>query len=145
MTDPAIQAAREAASDELRGWATLDTGERVELSAEQCRALIEMTDAEQAKRAADMPDEQTALRVMFSAFQRLRELGWREAIYCPKDGTTFDAIEAGSTGIHRCHYSGEWPKGGWWITAHGDQWPSRPILFRPGTAAVERAGEARDE
>lgn len=42
--------------------------------------------------------------------------GWREASYCPKDGTHFQAIEAGSTGIHDANYTGEWPNGSWWIT-----------------------------
>lgn len=90
-----------------------------------------MARAKQAelRRQDLMPDEQAALNMMFDAWQRLKELGWREAIYCPKDGRVFDAIEAGSTGIHACHYRGEWPKGGWWVD-DGDLWPSRPILFR---------------
>lgn len=67
---------------------------------------------------------------MFVAYDRLRLLGWREAIYCPKDGTVFEAIEAGSTGVHDCHYQGEWPNGSWWIHAAGDLYPSFPILFR---------------
>jgi hypothetical protein len=77
-----------------------------------------------------MPTEKEALRAMFNAYQRMRELGWREAIYCPKDGTPFQVVEAGSTGIHECSYSGEWPKGTWWIHADGDVWPSHPILYR---------------
>lgn len=85
----------------------------------------------QARRAAQMPDDAAALTVMLAAYQRLMEMGWREAVYCPKDGTVFEAIEAGSLGIHRCHYSGEWPKGGWWLHDKGDLYPSRPILFRP--------------
>lgn len=87
-------------------------------------------EAQASKRAADMPDENAALRVMFNAYQRLRELGWGEAIYCPKDGTYFDAIEAGSMGVHACTYWGEWPKGGWWVADDNDLWPSHPILFR---------------
>lgn len=53
-----------------------------------------------------------------------------DAVYCPKDGTVFDAIEVGSTGIHPCHYDGEWPHGSWWTHEAGDLWPSRPCLFR---------------
>lgn len=90
-------------------------------------AAIEAADADRAKR---MPDEQSALRTIFDGWRRLKELGWREAIYCPKDGTAFEAIEAGSTGIFRCQYSGKWPTGGWWIEDGGDLWPASPILFR---------------
>lgn len=93
-------------------------------------ALIKEHDRHKAALATAMPDERAALRVMFAAWEWLKDLGWREAIYCPKDGTTFDAIEVGSTGIHDCHYMGEWPNGGWWTHDAGDLWPSSPILFR---------------
>lgn len=82
------------------------------------------------QRAIDMPDDHAALLALGHAHQRLEDLGWRDAIYCPKDGTVFEVIEAGSTGIHDCRYEGEWPKGSWWVLAEGDLWPSRPILFR---------------
>ena len=85
---------------------------------------------QEAKRAKDMPTEQDALHAMFQAYQRLAELGWRNAIYCPKDGSTFNAIEAGSTGVHTAHYEGEWPTGSWLVHDEGDLWPSRPILFK---------------
>ena len=82
-------------------------------------------------RAALMPTEKDALRVMFYAYQRLEELGWRSAIYCPKDGTIFDSISAGSTGIHDSYYDGDWPKGRYWTFDGGDLWwPGNPILFR---------------
>lgn len=81
--------------------------------------------------AAMMPDERDALRIMRAAFERLKALGWREAIYCPKDGSTFDAIEPGSTGIHTTLYEGEWPTGSWLTLADGDAYPARPCLYRP--------------
>lgn len=93
-------------------------------------AIWAACEAEKEKRAKDMPDEKAALKVMHEAYIRLRELGWHEASYCPKDGSMFNAIEAGSTGIFRCNYLGEWPKGSWWIYDEGDIWPSRPILFK---------------
>lgn len=68
---------------------------------------------------------------IWEAVNALKRLGWRDAVYCPKDGSPFDAIEAGSTGIHRCHYFGEWPNGHYFVEEAGDLWPSRPILFRP--------------
>lgn len=82
------------------------------------------------ERAAAMPDESAALNVLFGAFQRLKELGWREWIYMPKDGTLVDLIECGSTGIHKGYYMGEWPNGSVWVMDDHDLWPSHPILFR---------------
>ena len=81
-------------------------------------------------RAEAMPDEKAALQVLSSAYQRLQELGFRPATYCPKDGTLFDAIEAGSTGIGTCSYDGKWPSGRYWMHEAGDLWPSNPILWR---------------
>lgn len=92
-----------------------------------------------AKRAEDMPTEQDALNVMWDAFSRLRSLGWREIMYCPKDGSTFLVIEPGSTGIFECTYQGDWPTGTWWTLDAGDQWPSRPILFKPKPSTGEAA------
>jgi hypothetical protein len=116
----------------------------------QFEAMWKRAEAEEAKRAADMPTELDAINAMWSAYQRLRELGWREAIYCPKDGSVFDAIEPGSTGIFRTHYSGEWPSGSWWAEDGGDLWPARPCLYRPTEAEIARwatlraTGEAGD-
>lgn len=95
--------------------------------------LFQEIEAATAKRALDMPTEEAALRVMFQAFKRLEELGWSEAIYCPKDETTFLSISAGSTGIHPTNYSGKWPDGSWWVHDGGDLWPARPILWKPIT------------
>lgn len=83
-------------------------------------------------RAQAMPTEKDALNVMANALQRLKDLGWKDAIYCPKDGSTFLVIEVGSTGIHEGYYSGEWPDGHWWIhdPEDGDEYPSRPILWK---------------
>ena len=94
--------------------------------------------------ATIMPTEQDALHVLGQAHQRLEELGWRNAIYCPKDGSVFDAIEAGSTGIHDCIYEGKWPTGGWWVLADGDMWPSRPILYREKKAGGVKLPETPD-
>jgi hypothetical protein len=99
-------------------------------SGDDFESILEKIEADEAARAEKMPDERAAILQMFEAVQRLKELGWNDAIYCPKDGSEFDAIEAGSTGIHRCHYDGEWPDGRWWVADNGDLWPSRPILFR---------------
>lgn len=107
------------------------------VSARQFEELIAAIDRRDAEAAAEMPDDAAALKVMFRAFERLKKLGWREAIYCPKDGSTFQVIEPGSTGIHEAHYEGTWPKGGWWVHEAGDLWPSHPILWRPIPATSE--------
>lgn len=93
-------------------------------------AILAAIEAGRAERAAAMPDEDTVLRVMFAAWERMQELGWRSIDYCPKDGSRFDSISAGSTGIHPCRYEGEWPTGSWWVEDGGDLWPARPIMFR---------------
>lgn len=118
-------------SDEkYHGHMTLEDGTHVPLTAEQAAEIMAQCEARDARMKAEMPDESAALSRMFDGYDRLRQLGWRDAIYCPKDGTIFEVIEAGSTGIHICHYEGEWPKGTWWVHGDGDLWPSRPILFR---------------
>ncbi len=114
----------------LSGSASMSDGTRRHLTHEECAALLAAADAAKAARASAMPTEQDALRIMWEAYRRLHELGWREAMYCPKDGTPFQVIEAGSTGIFHCHYHGSWPNG-WWISEAGDLWPSHPILWRP--------------
>lgn len=118
------------ADGEFFGSMRMADGSRHVLTADEAKALWEASEAATAKLAADMPAEADALREMSRAFDRLKQLGWREAVNCPKDGSRFDVIEMGSTGIHRCHYEGEWPTGTWWIHDAGDLWPSRPVLFR---------------
>lgn len=89
--------------------------------------------AEADKKAKDYRDkgEVKLLEQMHDAWAGLKECGWKEIEYCPKDGTRFLAICAGSTGVFPHYYRGEWPDGHWWAEAHGDLWPSRPILWKP--------------
>lgn len=101
------------------------------LYADEAEELWRHAEEKDAYRRQLMPTEQDAIALFFDAWQRLKDFGWREAVYCPKDGTHFDAIEPGSTGIHDCAYEGEWPKGSWWAYWDGDCGPSRPALFRP--------------
>lgn len=112
------------------------------LTRSEADCIIAAADAAKADRTARFPTEEAAIRGMWDAYQRLRELGWREAIYCPKDGTYFDAIEAGSTGVHDCTYHGEWPTGGWWVADDNDLWPSHPTLYRLREAAQQSTAPA---
>lgn len=111
---------------EYHGSARLADGSRVAFTADQAKALWEASQRATAKLAADMPTEADALREMMRAYERLKQLGWREADYLPKDGSMFDAIEIGSTGIHRASHDGKYC----WVHDAGDLWPSRPVLFR---------------
>jgi len=98
---------------------------------DEADALSAAAKDHEAVRAVLMPDVQSAIKHMFDGYLRLKELGWNDAIYCPKDGSIFEVIEPGSTGIHRCHYEGKWPTGSWWVhDDDGDMGPSRPVLFR---------------
>lgn len=116
--------------EKIVGHKTMADGSHQPLYESEANAIIEASDRAKEKRACDMPDEKSAIEAFNQAFTRLKELGWSDAQYCPKDGSEFNVIEVGSTGIHRCHYSGEWPKGYWMVHAGGDLWPSRPVLFR---------------
>jgi hypothetical protein len=100
------------------------------LRASEAESIMASVREADKRRAELMPDEKAAIQMMFEARQRLQELGWRDAIYCPKDGSVFDSIEPGSTGIHKCYYEGEWPNGRWWLFDEDDTYPSRPVLFR---------------
>lgn len=112
------------------GWGTTRDGEHVLIRKDFADALWASAEAEKAKRVADMPTEQDAINALNQAYTRLKELGWQDPVYAPKDGSQLDLIEAGSTGIHQGTYEGKWPKGAWWIYSDGDIWPSRPVLAR---------------
>lgn len=127
--------------DDIVGHKTFDTGEicpetgfpalrHEPLTRAEADAIFDRADTQRAARAAEMPDEQAAIRGMWDGYQRLKELGWNDACYCPKDGSLFFVIEPGSTGIHTANYQGEWPDGCFWIAEAGDIWPSHPILFK---------------
>lgn len=115
--------------NDIVGHKTLLDGSHVPLCRAEAETILKACNEARAKREALMPDEKTALQLFFDAWLRLKDFGWSEAVYCPKDGSHFQVIEAGSTGIHDCSYSGEWPKGSWWVY-DGDVWPSRPVLYR---------------
>jgi hypothetical protein len=105
------------------------------LFADEAAALLASIEAKDAQRKKVMPDEESAIRMMFEAGRRLKDFGWKDAVYCPKDGSPFLALEFGSTGQHKCVYEGDWPSGHWWIVADGDMSPSRPVLWKPYAAA----------
>lgn len=117
-------------TEKIVGHKTMNDGTHQPLYEGEAHEILAACKAAEDKRAADMPTEEAAIKTLHSAYQRLEELGWRPAMYCPKDGSTFDVIEAGSTGIFPCSYMGEWPTGHYMVQAHDDLWPSKPILFK---------------
>ena len=72
------------------------------------------------------------LEQLNDAYEGLKACGWQEAVYCPKDGTRFLAIDMGSAGVFPCYWMGnKLNGGGFWSEAHGDLWPARPVLWKP--------------
>lgn len=132
-----------SATPDVVGHKTFHTPERgfwhEPLYADEAQALWGSIEANDAQRAKVMPSEESAIRLMFEAGRRLKDFGWNDAIYCPKDRSTFQVLEFGSTGKHPCIYEGEWPSGSWWIVAQGDMSPSRPVLWKPLDAAQPEA------
>lgn len=93
------------------------------------KSLLELACEEYRARA--MPTEKDALRVLFEAFQRLKDLGWKEAIYCPKDGRHIMLVTVGSTGIHEGNcLKGSDGHSHFWAYSGNDIWPINPILFK---------------
>lgn len=97
---------------------------------EQAAALIAHFDRQKQWDKNQMPTEQDAIEVFFKAYQRLKDFGWKEIIYHPKDGSTFQVIEPGSTGIFPCQYWEKPTRGSFWILEDGGC-PSHPVLWRP--------------
>ena len=134
--------------DPVVGHTTFSDGHHEPLRQSEATAIIAACEEAKERRAEQMPDERAAIHAFFEAWLRLKERGWKEAQYCPKDGSLFDAIEPGSTGIHRCRYDGQWPNGHWWIVGDDDLYPSQPVLFRsenPQTSTCHYCKENVDE
>lgn len=104
---------------------------------EQAAKMLEYFEREKRWSVEEMPDVQKALEVFTKAYRRLIELGFKEIIYHPKDGSTFEVIEPGSTGIFPCQYWEQPARGSFWIMEDGGC-PSHPVLWRP-TSARTRA------
>jgi hypothetical protein len=81
------------------GHMTTIDGRHVPITAEQAQSMWEASDRSQRERAERLPDSVACLSAICSADQRLRELGWKKATYCPRDGTEFAVCQPGSTGM----------------------------------------------
>ena len=93
-------------------------------AAKAMQGFYDTREMRQRDRAAQMPTEQDAIEAMFQAWYRLKELGWNDVMYCPKDGTRFKVIQNGSTGIFDCYYQGKWPDGCFMVMDEPDCYPT---------------------
>ena len=101
----------------------------VEIS-EKLATLLNEVEEQQTTRAMAMPTEESAMKAMYQAYQRLKELGWKDSMYCPKYGERSMYLVCGCTQTAPGAYHGEWPTGCWFLEDAGDLWPSMPVLFR---------------
>lgn len=102
-----------AANDpnEIVGHKTMLDGTHVPLARGEAREIWQRVTAADAERRTRMPDSMSALHALHDALTRLKDEGWSEGCYCPKDGSEFAVIQYGSTGIFSGFYSGKWPDG----------------------------------
>lgn len=113
------------------GHLTRQDGSHVPLTAEMAEALWSEAERQKEERAKLLPTEEDCFRMLATLGTRLEELGWRHAIYCPKDGTEFQALSLGCSKPYPCIYEGEWPKGRWEAyDESGDGWPDYPSLYK---------------
>ena len=92
-----------------------------------------------ASHITPTPDEAAALQLMLEGWQRLKALGWRDAIYAPTDGTPLHLIEAGCTGI--AHGQRDDERRFW--SYDGDIWPAHPCLFRRAAVLTQEEPSER--
>lgn len=86
------------------------------------------------ERAERIPDTQAALRLMFDCCERLKELGWRDMMYAPRDMRAEQVITWGSTGIFAAQRIGD----SWFVEDGGDLWPSEPLMYQPSQEELDR-------
>lgn len=80
------------------------------------------------ERADHLPTTNHCVVALLQTVERLREIGWRDACYAPKD-RSFDAIVMGGSGVHRCQWLGG-TAGGWFIEDTNDWWPAQIVVWR---------------
>ena len=113
---------------------------------EQADAILAAIKVSDAEREASMPTTFAALHQISTAKERLGKMGWRDAMYCPKNGSEFAVVQWGSTGVHLAHYMGEWPTGhlycGDFLSSHeGMMWKPIDKLTSDELEAMKRSNE----
>ena len=104
------------------------------ITKEEGEALWASAMKHKAERAERLPTEEVCIREMVECWARLKELGWKEAMYAPKDGSRIDVIEPGCSAV-----LDGWrdEKGRFWSGEEG--WPVTPTLFRVGATEPTEA------
>lgn len=129
-------------NDPIVGHKSMTDGTRQPLHKSEADAIFAACEAADKKRRDQMPDSMAAISTLHDAITRLRDEGWREGIYCPKDGSEFAVIEFGSTGIFSGVYMGQWPKG--YVIMGGCSTDPHGILWKP-QAHLTDAEKARQD
>lgn len=133
--------------NDIVGHMTMADGSHEPLRRETADALWAAAEASKKKRDAAISTTADALRLMSDAKIRLRDFGWSDACYCPKDGSEFAVVGFGSTGIFRSFYMGDWPKGHLYIDdflcgVDGHMWKPIDKLTPAEKALLERCDQA---
>jgi hypothetical protein len=103
----------------------------IKVSHETMQKILADIEANDNLAAEVLPTEKECLNALCYIERRLKKLGFSDALYAPKDGSNFQMIEFGSSGIHEGFYEGEWPHGGFQVLCgDGDTGPSHPIMYR---------------
>lgn len=125
-------------ADNYYGHATAADGTHVLLSEKDAQEIWAYVEQQKVIREVSMPTTADALAIRSQARERMRELGWRDGCYCPKDGTPFAAIQHGSTGIFTATMTEEWPYG--WANLEDEGCHPSGFLWKP----IDQLTEAED-
>lgn len=112
------------------------------LTRAEADAIMARVDAAKAAREAKFPTTEDAVRGLWDAWYRLKELGWRDTQYAPADDRPKQTISIGSTGIHqaRCQSrteAGREHEKWWWHDDGHDTWPHKPLFYMPDAQEAE--------
>lgn len=95
--------------------------------------IMARVEAAKTLRAERMPTEEAAVKALWDAWYRLKELGWKDAQHAQPRTEPYLVVEVGSSGIHRatCQVRpSDKNRECWWWTCDDEIYPSNPILYR---------------
>lgn len=111
---------------DYHGTMRMADGSRKAMTAEEAKVLWDAIKTTQKNRAEHLPDARSCLTALYSAKERLRELGWRESTYCPRDGSVFAVCEIGSTGMWTAFFADPYIQYADCVSS-----PGRAMFFKP--------------
>lgn len=129
--------------EDIVGHKSFLDGSHEPLTRAESEAIWAEVQYQEQVRLHTMPEATDALKVISSAHQRLRELGWRDGSHCPKDGTPFAAIEYGCTAILTGFMTAEWPYGFAYIEDYGRH--PHSFLWKPISELTEAEEASRQQ